>query len=221
MDRHFDEELQKVKKNLLEMASLVDESITKALEALKNRDLKMASEVKEIDHRIDRFEIAIEDQCIELIARHQPVGTDLRFLIGVIKMNNDMERMGDHAVNIAGSVAFLIEQPRIKPVSNIWSMVVEVKKMLNDSVKSFMNNDAEMAQQVCERDNVVDEMRDETMRILLTYMLEQPDKIGSAIPLLLVAKNLERIADLTTNICEDVIYIAQARVIKHHAEEQK
>jgi phosphate transport system protein len=221
MDRHFDEELQKVKKNVLEMASLVDESITKALEALKNRDLKMASEVKEIDHRIDRFEIAIEDQCIELIARHQPVGTDLRFLIGVIKMNNDLERMGDHAVNITGSVAFLIEQPRIKPVSNIWSMVVEVKKMLNDSVKSFMNNDAEMAQQVCERDNVVDEMRDETMRILLTYMLEQPDKIGSAIPLLLVAKNLERIADLATNMCEDVIYIAQARVIKHHAEEQK
>ncbi len=221
MDRHFDEELQKVKKNLLEMASLVDESITKALEALKNRDLKMASEVKEIDHRIDRFEIAIEDQCVELIARHQPVGTDLRFLIGVIKMNNDLERMGDHAVNISGSVAFLIEQPRIKPVSNIWSMVVEVKKMLNDSVKSFMNNDAEMAQQVCERDNVVDEMRDETMRILLTYMLEQPDQIGSAIPLLLVAKNLERIADLATNICEDVIYIAQARVIKHHAEKQK
>lgn len=221
MDRHFDEELQKVKKNLLEMASLVDKSITKALEALKNRDLKMASEVKEIDHRIDRFEIAIEDQCIELIARHQPVGTDLRFLIGVIKMNNDLERMGDHAVNITGSVAFLIEQPRIKPVSNIWSMVVEVKKMLNDSVKSFMNNDAEMAQQVCERDNVVDEMRDETIRILLTYMLEQPDKIGSAIPLLLVAKNLERIADLATNMCEDVIYIAQARVIKHHAEEQK
>ncbi len=221
MDRHFDEELQKVKKNVLEMASLVDESITKALEALKNRDLKMASEVKEIDHRIDRFEIAIEDQCIELIARHQPVGTDLRFLIGVIKMNNDLERMGDHAVNITGSVAFLIEQPRIKPVSNIWSMVVEVKKMLNDSVKSFMNNDAEMAQQVCERDNVVDEMRDETIRILLTYMLEQPDKIGSAIPLLLVAKNLERIADLATNICEDVIYIAQARVIKHHAEEHK
>lgn len=221
MDRHFDEELQKVKKNLLEMASLVDASITKALEALKNRDLKMVSEVKEIDHRIDHFEIAIEDQCVELIARHQPVGTDLRFLIGVIKINNDLERMGDHAVNITGSVAFLIEQPRIKPVSNIWSMVVEVKKMLNDSVKSFMNNDAEMAQQVCERDNVVDEMLDETMRILLTYMLEQPDKIGSAIPLLLVAKNLERIADLATNICEDVIYIAQARIIKHHAEEQK
>ena len=220
MDRHFDDELQKVKKNLLDMASLVEDSITKALDALKKKNLKMASEIKEIDHRIDRYEISIEDQCIELIARHQPVGTDLRFLIGAIKMNNDLERMGDHAVNIAGSVAFLIEQPRIKPVSNIWSMAIEVKEMLKDSVKSFMDNDADMAQEVCERDNIVDEMRDETIRILLTHMLEQPDKIGSAIPLLLVAKNLERIADLTTNICEDVIYIAQARVIKHHAEKE-
>ena len=220
MDRHFDDELQKVKKNLLDMGSLVEDSITKALGALKKKDIKMASEIKEIDHQIDRYEITIEDQCIELIARHQPVGTDLRFLIGAIKMNNDLERMGDHAVNIAGSVAFLIEQPRIKPVSNIWSMANVVKEMLKDSVRSFMDNDADKAQKVCERDNIVDEMRDETIRILLTHMLEQPDKIGSAIPLLLVAKNLERIADLTTNICEDVIYIAQARVIKHHAEEE-
>ncbi len=221
MDRHFDEELHKVKKDLLEMASLVEESITKSLEALKKQDIKMASEIQEIDHQIDKFEIAIEEQCIELIARHQPVGADLRFLIGVIKMNNDLERMGDHAVNIASYITYLIEQPRIKSVSNIWSMAREVKEMLNDSVKSFMDNDATRAQKVCERDSVVDEMRDETIRILLTYMLEQPETIGSAIPLLLVAKNLERIADLSTNICEDVIYIAQARVIKHHAEEKE
>lgn len=221
MDRHFDEELQKVKKDLLEMASLVEESITKSLEALKKQDIKMASEIQEIDHQIDKFEIAIEEQCIELIARHQPVGADLRFLIGVIKMNNDLERMGDHAVNIASYIAYLIEQPRIKSVSNIWSMAREVKEMLNDSVKSFMDNDATRAQKVCERDSVVDEMRDETIRILLTYMLEQPETIRSAIPLLLVAKNLERIADLSTNICEDVIYIAQARVIKHHAEQKE
>ncbi len=221
MDRHFDEELQKVKKNLLEMASLVEESITKSLEALKKKDLKKASEISEIDHKIDTFEIAIEEQCIDLIARHQPVGADLRFLIGVIKMNNDLERMGDHSVNIANCVSFLIEEKRIKPVTNIWSMAKIVKEMLNNSVETFMNNDAEMAQKICERDSIVDEMRDETMRILLTYMLEHPQMIGSAIPILLVAKNLERIADLSTNICEDVIYIAQARVIKHHAEEQK
>lgn len=221
MDRHFDEELQSVRKNLLEMASLVEESITKSLEALEKKDLRKAEEITEIDHKIDKFEIAIEEQCIELIARHQPVGADLRFLVGVIKINNDLERMGDHAVNIAGSVSFLIEQKRIKPVISIWSMVRVVIEMLRKSVESFMNNDAEAAQKVCERDSVVDAMRDETMRILLTYMIEHPQTIGAAIPLLLVAKNLERIADLSTNICEDVIYIAQARVIKHHAEEQK
>ena len=221
MERHFDESLQKVKKSLLEMASMVEDAITKSLEALKKKDLRLAAKISEIDHQIDLMEIAIEENCIELIARNQPVGADLRFLIAAIKMNNDLERMGDHAVNIAGCVTYLIEQPRIKPVTNIWSMSRTVKEMLNDVVESFVQNDAARAQKVCERDSVVDEMRDETMRILLTYMLEEPEKIGSAISLILVAKNLERIADLSTNISEDVIYIAQARVIKHHAEERK
>jgi phosphate transport system protein len=221
MDRHFDEELQNVKKSLLEMATLVEESITKSLEALKKKDINKASVIREVDHKIDTFEIKIEDMCIELIARHQPVGSDLRFLIGVIKMTNDLERMGDHAVNISDCINFLAEQPHIRPVTNIWSMAKIVKEMLKDSVDSFIQNDAVKAQSVCERDSVVDEMRNETIRIQLTYMLEDPDKIGAAIQYISVAKNLERIADLSTNICEDVIYIAQARVIKHHAEEKK
>jgi len=221
MDRHFDEELQNVKKNLLQMATLVEESITKSLDALKKKDSKMASKIREIDHEIDKCEIAIEEQCIELIARHQPVGSDLRFLIGVIKMNNDLERMGDHAVNIADVIEYVIKGAHIKPVTNIWSMAKIVNEMLRQSVESFIDNDTVKAQKVCERDSTVDKMRNETIRILLTYMLEEPETISSAIPYLLVAKNLERIADLSTNICEDVIYIAQARVIKHHAEEQK
>lgn len=221
MDTHFDEELKNVKKDILQMATMVEESITKSLEALKRKDIKAAKIIREIDHQIDKFEIAIEERCIELIARHQPVGSDLRFLIGVIKMNNDLERMGDHAVNIADCISFLAEQPRIRPVSIIWSMAKLVNEMLKESVESFMNNDAGRAQKVCERDSSVDEMRNETIRILLTYMLEEPEKIGSAIQYLLVAKNLERIADLSTNICEDTIYIAQARVIKHHAEEHQ
>lgn len=221
MDRHFDDELQNVKKKLLEMATLVEKSITKSLEALKKRDVKMAASIREIDHKIDTFEIKIEDICIELIARHQPVGSDLRFLIGAIKMTNDLERMGDHAVNIADCINFLIEQPHIRPVANIWSMAKMVKEMLNDSVESFIHNDAVKAQTVCERDSTVDNMRDETIRIQVTYMLEDPEKIGAAIQYISVAKNLERIADLSTNISEDVIYITQARVIKHHAEEQK
>jgi phosphate transport system protein len=188
---------------------------------LKKRDAKDAQRIREIDKEIDRLEIAIEERCVELIARHQPVGADLRFLIGVIKMNSDLERMGDHAVNIADCVHFLADEPRIKPVGTIWTMVTVVSEMLNDSVESFMTNNAAQAQKVCERDSVVDEMRNDITRILLTYMLEQPEKIGAALQYISVARNLERIADLSTNICEDTIYIAQARVIKHHAEQKE
>ncbi len=221
MDRHFDEDLQNVKKKLVEMAAMVEESITKSLEALKKRDLEMAAEVDELDHRIDKLEMAIEDMCIELIARHQPMGSDLRFLIGAIKMNNDLERMGDHSVNMADTVRYLTDSPEIGQIVNIWNMAKIVNEMLRESVESFIHNDAVRAQKVCERDSIVDGMRNETIRILLTHMLEEPEKIGPAIQYLLIAKNLERIGDLSTNICEDVIYIAQARVIKHHAEEER
>lgn len=221
MDRHFDEELQNVKRKLVEMAAMVEESITKSLDALKKMNADMADEIREIDHKIDKLEMSIEDMCVELIARHQPVGSDLRFLIGAIKMNNDLERMGDHSVNIADCLEYVVAGPRVTQITNIWSMARIVKEMLRESVESFIENDAARAQKVCERDSVVDEMRNETIRILLTYMLEEPEKIGAAMQYLLVAKNLERIADLSTNICEDVIYIAQARVIKHHAEEEE
>lgn len=221
MASYFDEELRSLKNEVLNMAAMVEESITKSLEALKKRDLKLAGEIREIDKKIDKMEITIEEKCIELIARHQPVGSDLRLLIGVIKMNNDLERMGDHAVNIADSVNFLVNQPRVKPVSNIWTMAKIVNEMLKESVESFIENDAVRAQKVCERDSTVDEMRNEVIRIMLTYMLEEPEKISSAIQYFLVAKNLERIADLSTNICEDTIYISQARIIKHHIEEEK
>lgn len=221
MSIYFDKELKNLKNEVLNMAAMVEESITKSLESLKKRDSKLAREIKEIDKKIDKMEIAIEERCVELIARHQPVGSDLRFLIGVIKMNNDLERMGDHAVNIADCVNFLVDQPRVKPVSNIWTMAKLVNDMLKESVESFIANDAVRAQKVCERDSAVDEMRNEIIRIMLTYMLEEPEKIGSAIQYFLVAKNLERIADLSTNICEDTIYISQARIIKHHIEEEK
>ena len=181
----------------------------------------MADQIRKIDRNIDKMEMMIEDMCVELIARHQPVGSDLRFLIGAIKMNNDLERMGDHAVNIADCLQYIVGGPQIAQITNVWSMARVVKEMLRESVESFIENDAARAQKVCERDPIVDEMRNEIIRILLTYMLEEPEKIGSAIQYLLVAKNLERIADLSTNICEDVIYIAQARVIKHHAEEKE
>lgn len=221
MDKYFDEGLKSVKQNILQIVSMVEEALTKALEALKRIDIDMAKSVREIDHRIDKAEIALEEECIELIARHQPVGSDLRFLIGTIKMNNDLERMGDHAVNIADCVKSLVGQPSITPVSTIWTMAEVATGMLKESVESFINNDAEKAQKVCEKDSIVDKMRDDVINILLDYMIKEPEKTGAAIQYSVVARNLERLADLSTNICEDVIYIAQARVIKHHAEEQK
>ncbi len=221
MDRHFDEELRGVKERLIEMAGMVENSIKDALTALKNKDTESAKKIRNLDHKIDKYEIDIEDMCVELIARHQPVGSDLRFLVGVIKMNNDLERMGDHAVNIADMVKYIEEGAPMNKITTIWSMADIVNEMLKDSVKSFIESDPLRAQKVCERDNTVDDMRNEVIRLLLTYMIEQPKTVNTAISYLLVAKNLERIADLSTNICEDVIYIAQARVIKHHAEERK
>lgn len=221
MDLHFDEQLKDLKKDILKMANQVEESISLALEALKKRNDKASPLIREKDRAIDEMEIAIEEKCIELIARHQPVGADLRFLISAIKMNSDLERMGDHAVNIAECIRFINQASPIKPGSIIWSMAKAVVEMLKESVDSFMINDAAAAQKVCERDSVIDEMRNETTRIMLTYMLEEHEKIGAALQYISVARNLERIADLSTNICEDTIYIAQARVIKHHAEEKR
>lgn len=221
MEIHFDEELKKVRRDILQIVSLVEESITKSLKALKEIDIELAKTIAEIDHQIDSLEIGLEEECIALIASHQPVGSDLRLLIGIIEMNKDLERMGDHAVNIADCIKFLAEHPPIKQVTNIWMMAKIVNEMLKDSVESFINNDPDRAQKVCERDKIVDEMRNETIRIFVTYTLEKPETIGSAIQYILIAKNLERIADLSTNICEDVIYIAQARIIKQHAEIRK
>jgi len=220
MERHLDEELKEVKVRLLEMADLAIESIRKAIRALKERNIRLVNEIFEIDHRIDEFEIENEEKCIELLALRQPVGTDLRFLVGAIKINNDLERMGDHAVNIGQCTLALADKAHIKPLIDIPKMARMATDMLKDSIDSFIENDAAKAKKVCERDDKVDGLRDQIFRELLTYMMSDPTTIPRAMELILVSRNLERIADLSTNICEEIIYIAQARVIKHHAEEK-
>lgn len=221
MERHLDEELKGLKVKLLEMAELAVESIKKAVKALKDRNVTMANEIFEIDRRIDQFEIEIEEKCIELIALRQPVGPDIRFLVGAIKINNDLERVGDHAVNIAQCILAIADKPHIKPLIDIPKMARMATDMLRDSLNSFIESDVVKAKKVCERDDRVDELRDQIFRELLTYMIDDPSTITRAMELILVSRNLERIADLSTNICEEVIYIAQARIIKHHAEEKK
>jgi phosphate transport system protein len=215
--RHFDLELLQLKHNLLQMAGKTEELIKQSIKSLLNKNQAMAEEIYQIDKSIDTMEIEIEEEAISLIARHQPTAGDLRFLVGALKINNDLERIGDHGVNIAESAIRLMSQPSLKPLIDIPQMAEFVTRMLKDSLDSFINNNPEMALEVCRRDDKVDELKDQIFRELLTYMMEKPEAIGRGMDLILVSRNLERIADLSTNICEETIYIAEAKIIKHHA----
>ncbi len=216
--RHFDEELSRLREKLLQMAGRAEGLVGQATESLVNRNLELAREVIARDREIDELEVAIEEEAVTLIARHQPAAGDLRLLIGIIKINNDIERIGDHAVNIAQSAIELGQEPPLKPLIDIPRMALLVTGMLKDSLDSFVQGNAEKARQVCVRDDQVDQLKDQIFRELLTYMIEKPQSIGRGMGLILVSRNLERIADLSTNIAEEVIYISQAKVIKHNRE---
>ena len=203
-------------KQLLESASLVKGMIQKSIRGLTQKEKEVLLEVIEQDEpRENELEIAIEETCIQQIACYQPQAKDLRTIMMVMKMNNDLERMGDEAVNISESALFLLEKPEVKPLIDIPRMAEEATKMIEDSLKSFINEDIQLAQNVCERDDIVDGLRDQILRELITFMAADPTVIEPSIRLIRVSRSLERIADLSTNICEDVIYMAEGRVIKH------
>jgi len=216
MERHLDVELTQVKQNLLKMAGLVELAIDKSIKALKERNSILAQEVITEDRQVNQIEIEIENACFTILARQQPVAADLRFMMSCIKINNDLERMADHVVNIAETAEELVTKPVIKPLIDIPYMATIVQGMLRDSLDSFIRLDAEKARQVCEKDDVVDGLESQIQRELITYMMEDHRKITQALGLTLVSKNLERIADLSTNIGEEVIFIVEARTIKHH-----
>jgi phosphate transport system protein len=215
--RHFDRELLELKEKLLLMAAKVEQLIKQSIEALIKKDTVLAQSLFALDKEVDRLEIEIEEDAISLIARHQPAAGDLRFLIGAIKINNDLERISDHGVNIAQSAISLAGQPELKPLIDIPRMAELSIGMLKDSLDSFVNNDPGKAREVCKSDDRVDDLKDQIFRELLTYMMEKPDSIGRAMELILVSRNLERVADLSTNISEEEIYISEAKIIKHHA----
>ncbi len=216
--RHIDRELEQIKEKLLLMASKAEQIISQAVESLLQRDLGKAEKIMATDKEIDKLEIEIENEAISLIARHQPAAKDLRLLIGIIKINSDIERIGDHGVNIAQCTLKLGQEPPLKPLIDIPRMAQLATAMLKDSLDSFVHGDAEKARQVCATDSQVDQMKDQTLRELMTYMFEKPEAISRAMGLILISRNLERIADLSTNISEEVIYISEAKVIKHHQE---
>jgi len=216
------EELHTLKERLMESASLVEGMIDKSIKGLSGRVRDLLLEVMEKDEvRENELELEIEEICIELLARYQPQAKDLRSILMILKMNNDLERMGDEAVNIAESSLFLIERPPVKPLIDIPRMAQEAMRMLRDSLLSFVREDTALASSVCKRDDVVDGLRDQILRELITYMASDPSTIERSLHLLRISRSLERIADLSTNICEDVIYIVEGKVIKHHKFEEE
>ncbi len=213
--RHFDVELDQLRQKLVMMATKVEILINHSIEAIRKQDAAAAEAALTMDKEIDLMEIEIEEAAISLIARYQPAAGDLRFLVGAIKINNDLERIGDHGVNIAQSAARLAGRPDVKVLAEIPWMAGLAVSMLKDSLDSFISGDPEKAREVCTRDDQVDELKDQILRIVLTFMMEKPDFISYGMTLILVSRNLERIGDLATDISEEAIYIHQGKVIKH------
>ncbi|OHB97486.1 MAG: phosphate transport system regulatory protein PhoU [Planctomycetes bacterium RIFCSPLOWO2_12_38_17] len=217
MERHFDQQLGALRKNLIQMASLVETAIANAVKSLIERDSKLAQGVIKSDEDIDSLELEIDKQCVDLLALRQPLAIDLRFITSSIKITNNLERMGDLAVNIAERVIPLSQEPQLKPLIDIPRMATITQTMVKDSIDAFVNRDTELARSVYERDSTVDALNDQIFRELLTYMMQDPGNITRAVHLILISRHLERIADHSTNIAEEVVYIVKAKVVKHRS----
>jgi phosphate transport system protein len=216
--RHFHEELAQLKAKLLEMSTLAEELVRTAVEALHDRDTGKAEAVILGDREVDALEMEVDDACIHLLALQQPMARDLRLITMAMKISNDLERVGDHAVNIAQAVNHLAQQTPIGQFPEIEEMARLASEMLSDALDHFVRGDAQGARDVCQRDDRVDALHESMFRILITHMMEDPRKIGSSMSIFLVSRNLERIADLATNIAEDVVFLVEGRTIKHGAE---
>jgi phosphate transport system protein len=215
--RHFHEDLARLRTRLLEMSSMAEALVERAMEALAERDPEKAAAVVAGDRELDAVELEIDEACLNLLALQQPMARDLRFITMAMKISNDLERVGDHAVNIAQAVEHTAGQRRIARLPEIDEMATIARSMLADSLDHFMRSDADGAREVCARDDRVDRLHESLFRILLTHMMEDPRTIGGAMSMILVSKNLERIADLATNIAEDVVFLVEGRSIKHGA----
>jgi phosphate transport system protein len=213
--RHFHEELSKLKDRLLDMSGRVVDSVDLAMRAIHQGDPALADKVIQQDREIDLLEVDIENTVTSLLALQQPMAKDLRLLLATLKISNDLERVGDHGVNIAGSAKRLPRTRSFQLPPELNEMTRRAREMLSDVLSAFVRSDAKAAYDVCRRDDEVDALHRSLFRILLTHMAEDPHTISSAIELFLVSRNLERVADLATNIGEDVIFLVEGKSIKH------
>ena len=221
METHFQQELGKLKEQLLKMGGLAERAISNAIDALVKRDTPLAEKTVGEDEKINKMELLIDEWCLKLLALHQPLAADLRFITSAMRINVELERIGDLSVNIAELVVSLNQESQLKPYIDIPRMAEITKNMVKDVLDAFVNGDSDLARSVCQRDDQVDALNDQVFRELITYMLSDPKTITRAVHLIIVSRYLERIADHATNIAEGVIFMVKALVIKHHADEMK
>lgn len=220
MERHhFEDDLRALKNRLLSMGALVEERVRQAVQALMERRLEVANAVIAGDQEVNELQIEIDDRCLKLLALQQPMASDLRLITAAMKINADLERIGDQAVNISENAAKLLSQPPLKPLLDLPRMAEMAQQMTRDSLDAFVRRDSALARRVLARDDEVDQLKDQNFRVLLTYMMADPGTIERALALILVSRNLERIADHATNIAEDVIFLVEAKDVRHHHEE--
>jgi phosphate transport system protein len=216
--RHFDAELDQLKSKLLAMSALVEAAVYRSVTAVVQKDRKLAEEVLQNEGRINQMEIEIDDQAISLLATQQPMAVDLRLLTSALKINNDLERMGDLAVNIAERGLALLDEPVVQALIDIPHIAGLVQNMVRKALDAFVAKDAELAQSVLASDDAVDNLRTAFFHELVSYMQREPNHIPQGVNLLSVVRNLERIADHATNIAEDVLFYVKGIDVRHHGE---
>jgi len=213
----LEERLVELRKILIEFATLVEYMIGSSIKGLVQRDQELLDAVKHREEpKANELDIKLDELCASLIAQYQPMAKDLRVILMIFKMNEALERMADHAVNISESSLSLIETPSVKPLIDIPEMATVAIQMLRDSISAFINEDAPLAKSVCIRDSIIDNLKQKTYHELIEVMSAEPSTIKRCLNLMRISRNLERIADLSTNICEDIIFIVEGKVIKHH-----
>ena len=221
MERHFEKDLDELKERLLWMGSLAERAVHQAIHSVLDGDETLARAVLDEEGAINDLQVEIDDRVMHLLALFQLMAADLRFVLAVSRINNDLERIGDQAVNIAQSAQRIVRHPRVKPYVDLPRMSELAEEMMRDALNAVVRKDVELAKDVLVRDDQVDSLRDQIFRELLSYMMENSAVVFPAFELILVAKNLERIGDHATNIAEDVIYMVAGSDVRHSAPDRR
>ncbi len=219
MTRHIERQIDQLKQRVLIIGTLVEEAISKAITALINRDVPLAQRVIESDAEIDRMEVEVEEECLKILALYQPVAADLRFVVAAIKMNNDLERMGDLAKNIAKRVGQLAQGDQADLPPQIRPMAIKTQEMVKQCLEAVINADPALARYVREQDDIVDNARQEIRDQVLEGIKANPENTDNLLRINAVSKHFERLADMATNVAEDVIYMVEGDIVRHRAND--